>query len=424
MYGKSSVPEAVMQNAYGGTLSQRAANATRRRQGRGGGGEYWADTFKPHETVPANVRLIPVACVAQRADDAGNVYEENTPWKEFREHYHGTFRRSAICSGGPLFFDRNRRTACYGCDIFWSSPAGKGKRRPISMSDKYAFAALIMDPYHKVPQVDDRGQFQLNPTTQQPFTKWERCLGQGCPHCRSALETVQGRVQPWIMSKAHFTNLNAYSDRLGCLTCGGRATPDNRPVISTALWQCGNPACRQLIFDMSSTTATLEQIQAVVNKPYTCPVCQTTCYPEEVIQCANCTPAGQVPQRATIFDVDLQVIAPKTGDNEQTMLMILASCRIISGKSLPGPRYRSASGRWTRPSFPVVQLNSTVPICLWMWIISTWSTWPGRWPRPAAIPGHSCFLPSRTGFPTTMMISGEPLVQGMKHFIYLSMISG
>ncbi|KPJ84920.1 MAG: hypothetical protein AMS18_16425, partial [Gemmatimonas sp. SG8_17] len=321
MYGKTAVPEAVMQNAYGGTLSQRAANATRRRPSRGGGGEYWADTFKPHETVPANVRLIPVPCVAHRVDDAGNIYEENIPWKEFREHYHGTFRRSAICSGGPLFFDRNRRTACYGCDIFWSSPSGKGKRRPISMSDKYAFAALVMDPFHKVPQVDDRGQFQLNPQTQQPFTKWERCLGQGCPHCRSALENVQGRIQPWIMSKGHFTNLNAYSDRLGCLTCGGRATPDNRPVITTALWQCGNPACRQLIFDMGSTTATLEQIQGVVNKPYTCPVCQTTAYPEEVIQCANCTPAGQVPQRATIFDVDLQVIAPKTGDNEQTMLM-------------------------------------------------------------------------------------------------------
>jgi hypothetical protein len=326
IYGKAPVPEAVMQNKYGGNLSQRAANATRRRpRGSGGKGEYWTDTFKPHESVPANVRLIQVECIAHRTDEASNVYEEKTPWKEFREHYHGHYRRSGICSGGPLFFDRNRRSTCHGCDIFWESPAAKGKKRPISMSDKFAFAALVMDPFHKVPQLDERGQFRMNANTNQPYTEWERCLGVGCPSCRNAIETMQGRMQPWIMSKSHFNNLNAYSDRLGCLTCGGRATPDNKPVISTAFWQCGNPNCRQLIFDMSSTTATLEQIQGVVNKPYTCPFCQTTTYPEEVIQCANCTPAGQQPQRATIFDVDLQVIAPRTGDGEQTVLIILAS---------------------------------------------------------------------------------------------------
>jgi hypothetical protein len=271
------------------------------------------------------VRLVPIECVTRRVDSAGNLYEEKTPWKEIIEHYHGHYRLGGICSGGPFFFDRNKREPCHGCDLYWNAPKGR-KNKPISMSNKFGFGVLVMEPFHKVPQIDrNTGQFSINPNTQQPYTNWDRCLGQGCPSCQQALETVQGRMQPWIMSKTHFNNLNAYSDRLGCLTCGARSTPDNRPVISTAFWQCGNPACRQLIFDMNNTTATLEQIRNVVNYPYTCPFCGMVAYPEEVIQCANCTPAGAVPVRASIFDVDLQVIAPKTGDNDATTLTVLAS---------------------------------------------------------------------------------------------------
>ena len=323
-YGKQPVPETV--TPHGGTVAQRAANATRRRAGTGGGSRrpYWVDTCKLSEVVPINIRLVAVKYITQRVDDSGNLYEEETFWREYREHFHGGFRRGGICSGGPHFFDRNKRTPCHGCDIFWSTP--RGQKRVISLSDKYAFDVVVMENFHKVPDVDSNtGQFRMNPQTNEPYTSWERCIGQGCQHCSTALETVQGRAQPWILSKAHFNQLNAYSNRLGCTTCGGRLDQNNMPVITTAMWQCGNSECRQLIFDMNNTTIPLEQISEVVNKPYICPICKMTCYPEEVIQCVNCTPVGNTPAKASIFDVDLQVIAQRTGDGDQTSLIVLNS---------------------------------------------------------------------------------------------------
>jgi hypothetical protein len=249
------------------------------------------------------------------------MYEEETPWKEIREHYHAGFRRGGLCSGGPFFFDRNKRETCMGCDIFWEAPRDK---KPISMSDKFVFVVIVMENFHKVPAVDASGQFQMNPRTKEPYTNWERCKGAGaCMSCQTALETVFGRIQPWIMSKTHFNQLNAYANRLGCLTCGGRVDGVNQPIISTAMWQCGNPSFRQLIFHMGNTTATMEQINDIVNRPYVCSFCKTAAYPEEVIQCAQCTPAGQIPSRASIFDVDMQVIAQKTGDGDQTSLIVL-----------------------------------------------------------------------------------------------------
>jgi hypothetical protein len=217
------------------------------------------------------------------------------------------------------FLDRNRREPCIGCDIFWEGSKGN---RAISMSNKYAFNVIDMGVFHKVHQVDQKtGGFRINQKTNEPYTEWVKCKGVGCDVCQVALETKQGHIQPWPMSKTHFDSLQGTVQHIskGCTTCGGRE------VIETVMWQCGNPQCGELLFDISNTTATMDQILDVVNRPYSCRRCGVTAYPEEVIQCANCTPAGNQPRRATLYDVDLQVKAQPTGEGKQTLLIVLAT---------------------------------------------------------------------------------------------------
>lgn len=310
--------------AYGGTARQQAANAGRRRKRGSSGGTrpYWIDTFRPSLTAADSVRLIPGEYKVTRVDENNAAYEEMIDWYEYREHFHGGLMKGGICSGGPYFFDRKLREDCHGCEIFWNTPkAAKGQRKIISMTDKFAFRVIDFGTFHNVPQTDDKGQYKLNPETQQPYMNWAKCTGLGCTGCQVAQENKVGHIQPWPMSKTHFQSLNGYSDSIGacCTTCCGRG------VISACMWQCGNHDCGDLIFDMSQTTATQDQIDDIVNAPYTCATCQVTGYPEEVIECSNCTPQGAEPNRASIFDVDMQIKAQKTGDGDTTALLVLAT---------------------------------------------------------------------------------------------------
>lgn len=309
-------------------MAQKAANATRKRQGggsRGGGRPYWSDAFKPSQIRPDIIRVVPLQVMTQRAEDDVLV-EEVTPWVEYIEHYHGGLSRSAICSGGPFRNNKKLREPCYGCDIYWSDYTTrkaegtlKTKHGKISFSPKFAFAVIDMGTFHKVPQTDEQGHVKNNQSG-EAYTNWEKCVGQGCQGCKVAIETKRGHAQPWPMAKAHFNQLNGTAEYIGgcCTTCGGR------DVISTVMWQCGNQQCGELIIDIASSSMTLEQIQELVYKPYTCRECQTTNYPEEVIQCTNCTQTGRDPIRATIFDVNLQVKLQKTGDNDSTALQVLS----------------------------------------------------------------------------------------------------
>lgn len=318
----SSIP------TYGGSMLQKAANATRRRQSagnRGGGRPYWSDNFKPSERRPDIIRIIPLECKTQRAED-DQLVEEVTPWVEYVEHYHGGLSRSTICSGGPFRNNKKLRDPCYGCDIYWDdyqtrkdSGSLKTNKGKISYAPKYAFAVIDMGTFHKVAQTDAHGNVKMSPKG-EPYTEWEKCVGQGCQGCRTAIETKKGHAQPWAMAKAHFNQLNGTAEYIGgcCVTCGGRE------VVSTVMWQCSNPQCGDLIVDMSTSTLTLDQIQELVYKPYTCRECQTTNYPEEVIQCVNCTPTGREPRRASIFDVNMQVKLQKTGNNDTTTLQVLS----------------------------------------------------------------------------------------------------
>jgi hypothetical protein len=320
-FGKDSGHLAGMP-VYGGSYTQRAANAGRKKnRNYGNRRPYWSDGFKPHETLVSSVRLIPGDYEITRVDDRDQLITEKTAWYEFVDHYSGTHRRGGICSGGPFFFNKSKRTTCYGCDKR-EAEGGRGKnvKKSMSRSDKFVFVVIDMGLFHQVPQVErDTGRVRMNPKNNEPYLEWVKCGQRGCQNCHVALQSRYGYIQPWTMPKQHFNALNSYAPGIGtcCVSCGGRGT------IQSIAWLCGNPQCRQAIFDMKTTTATDEQIAQVVNEPYGCRFCQQTCYPEEVIYCTNCSPYQRQPVRATIFDVDLQIKAPKTGENDNTNLQVV-----------------------------------------------------------------------------------------------------
>lgn len=307
---------------YGGNARQQAAAASRQKKHSVSGGSrrpYWSGAFKPSTSVVSRVRLLKGEYEHLRDNGNGGLYKEILPWQEYREHYQATSHRGALCSGGVFFMDRNRREPCLGCEEFWDGRAKN--KRTMSMSNKFAFNVVIEQLFHKMPQLDAKtNQYRMNPKTNAPYTEWERCRGLGCIGCQTQAETRQGSVQPWVLSKEHFNQLDAYSEYIGngCTTCGGRST------VSTVMWVCGNPACGELIFDMQNPALAAEQIKEITLGIYDCQTCHTSAYPEEVIQCAVCTPSGGVPVRATIYDVDMDVKLQLTGDGDKTSLIVLA----------------------------------------------------------------------------------------------------
>ena len=308
---------------YGGNARQQAASASRQKKhstSEGSRKPYWTGAFKPSTSVVSRVRLLKGEYEHIRDDGNGGVYKEVLPWQEYREHYQASVRKGALCSGGTFFMDRGRREPCLGCDEFWEGRSKK--KKTMSMSNKFAFNAVIQHQFHKMPQLDQAtGQYRMNPKTQTPYTEQERCRGIGCIGCQTQAETRQGSAQPWIFSKEHFNQLDAYSEYIGfgCTTCGGRST------VSTVMWICGNPQCGELIFDMQQgSTLAPEQIKEITLGIYTCQRCQVPAYPEEVIQCSTCTPIGATPVRATIYDVDMDVKLQLTGDGDKTSLIVLA----------------------------------------------------------------------------------------------------
>lgn len=312
---------------FGGSMMQVAADAARKRKRGGSSRPYWADAFKPNEMVADTIRLVPGDYTTLRVGDNDQLYEVHTEWWEYIEHYHGVLQRSGICSAGPHAYGKpSLRQPCHGCDIDRAAyeerkAAGKKGRGPISKSRKYAVNVIDMGVFHKVPQLDDKGYYKMNEKTGQPYLRWSKCKGVGCQECQISQENKRGRIQPWHMSRAHFLSLLGYARSIGtcCTTCLGRG------VISTVSWHCGNPQCGAVVFDMATTTANLEQIMEIVNKPYHCMHCGTTMFPVERIRCVNCEARGTQPRRATIFDVDMQVRAVRTGDGEQTNLMVEAT---------------------------------------------------------------------------------------------------
>lgn len=324
---------------YGGTVSQQMGNATRRpskpRRSGGGGAPYWANQFRPSESIPDTIRLIPGSYAVMRVDeDTGEIYTETLPWYEYVEHYYNAVKMGGICSAGPFRMLRSKRDACYGCDMFWedfSERKRTGARTPnrISMREMYVFNVIDMGVFYKTEQLDKSGNPKVNGKTGEPFWEWKKLLNPNDPHAIGK-ETRKGKLMTWAMGQAHFNSLKGYADHISqhCATCGARGDDPMNPPIVTHAWQCSNEDCGVPVIRLSDTQLGPQQIGEVVSTPHNCRACGQTNFLEEVKVCGpGCGAPGQgyEPVRATIFDVDMQVKRQKSSDGNQTQLIVLAT---------------------------------------------------------------------------------------------------
>lgn len=309
--------------AYGGSFSQRAKTQARRPPnkggGGGGGGVYWRDTYKPPEHTQDIIRLVAGNYDIQLSHDGETIVTEAQPYVPYREHHNGD--RGVICSGGPLFASKKGALPCPGCVIFWedvairkakkaSGDTTKGPNR-VGCRDLYAFNVWDYGLYYKVPQVDKAtGQFRMNQKG-EPFYDWEK--GHPNDPSKQGLEYKYGHLLAFPMGETYKTTILTWDTKVGhsCRSCSSLDS------IVTVMKLCGNPQCRQPIYDPNNCTLTPEQRQQIDDYPYACQHCQQTNYVNEIIQCTRC----QNPVRATIFDVDIQVQRMGT-KGQQTFLQI------------------------------------------------------------------------------------------------------
>lgn len=329
-----------------GTLSQRAA-LSHKREGAGKehtagkGRHYWSDNFRPNE-IADTIRCIYGEYAVQELDDSnGELMESTLPYYPIIEHYHGGLKKGALCSAGPFHMNRNKRSPCHGCDIFWhdfaerqadSQRLGRKVDAPkrVSKSNKYVLTILDPGEFFETEQLDYRtGQVKLN-REGKPWMEWRKLRYANDP-AAAGRKIKRGVVMPWAMSKTDFDMLTAYSDSNIGMCCAGCGTWGHamQPMLQTLRYSC--QSCNNTLIDMQTSTMAPNQIAELVKLPMPCPHCQTRNFAVEVISCPTCVQRGTTPRRASLWDVDIQVkIVKKTDDpNKHTLL--------ISGYTAPMP---------------------------------------------------------------------------------------
>jgi len=309
---------------YGASMTQQMGNATRKQPSSRNGAPFWANTFKPSTGTPDEIRVIPGSYTIQRVNE-GVVYEEQLPWFECTEHYHGGLSRSVLCSAGVHRMDRNKREPCCGCEMYWEDymirkerekETGNKVTKPnrVSMRSLYVFNVLDLGYFFKAPQRDENGHLKLNPQDGKPYMVWTKYVGQhqAAEANAQGAEGHWGHVMSWPLGRDHFNMLSSYSDLISknCLSCGGHST------IVTRHWSCNN--CHAVLLDPWTANMPPEKVQEFTQQPVRCGTCGTTAYPHEEHHCSNC----QYPRPATIFDVNLHVKRQKDPSTQRVQLII------------------------------------------------------------------------------------------------------
>ena len=293
----------------------------------GGKRPYWAGNFELSENpaAPDTIRILRGAYNQSTVDEDGNLQQVTLPYVYTREHYHGPLSKGALCSAGPYYMDRNKREPCHGCDIFWEDYevreqkklAGDNSKGPdrIGMSDKFAFSVWDYGIYFQMPQVGRDGQYRMNPKTNQPYTTWVKAANPQDPQF-AGYPWKQGSLLPWSVYSTWKDLLVSFDHTVGmcCMSCCGRNTMVSRG------WYCGNPQCRQFVFDQNNTTISQEQQQQLTKNKQRCNHCGQITFLHEDAACTQC--GGT--QRASIFDVDLTAYRLRTGRGNQSTLVIAA----------------------------------------------------------------------------------------------------
>lgn len=291
--------------------------------GRGGGGmPTFVDRFKPLTTDEDLIRLVAGNFPIVTAVDKDHTAVRELPFVTFTEHFDGQTKQSITCSAGPFGQFKDKRDPCRGCDGYWefrkedNKPGARVSKRPM-----FAFSIIHYAQYAHIAQLDRRTKQPRIDQNGKPFMEWHRVLKHERAEFAAGYELRQAHRLHWPMGSEHYGVLWEYDAEIGksCVTCGGRDT------IESVAWDCGNRDCGEEIIDCETTTLPQEKILELTTSDATaCPCCRSRGFLKERVQCRNCTPIGQAPKRATLFDVDMRVRRkPATDGTSATTLLVV-----------------------------------------------------------------------------------------------------
>jgi hypothetical protein len=315
MFGKppiSGIP------TYG---AQQFISAGRRAPNTGGGGGrefHWKDTYHPPVAPSPSAigRFIPGTYHQQWLDEQdGSLQEGDLPFYILRQHHNG--RASCICSGGVYWRSKEKRLPCPSCDIYWEDYSIRSLKKAngdnsagpkrISVCDYFAFNWWDYGLHYYSPRYNNKtGQPVINRRTNQPYMEWVR--GEPNDPRYNGCQFKWGHLWPWYMSGTDKEELDAYTKEVsgGCANCGGRGS------ITTLSRHCNK--CGAVFYD-ANTTLTAEQRAVIDYTKCKCPSCGNVDFTVEKMQCSGCTS----PKRASLFDVDLEIIRSQGQKNNQRL---------------------------------------------------------------------------------------------------------
>jgi hypothetical protein len=300
-YGKSKQTLAAIPSYR---EQQRAIQRPPRGEGKGGA-PPWKSIIRLTDSsaAPADViRLFRAAYPVQVAKGE-EVVTETLSFYPYTEH--GTRRgghfRSAICSAGPFAHLKNRRDPCLGCDQHWADRESMGRQ------NKFAYTALHLHPYAKVPDVDESGRERINPNNNEPYYTWKRTDSQLLRGEHRGLETRDYYLGAMVFGYREHQLLQEANQQIStaCDACKG-----GEGSISTLVWVCGG--CGVTLIDPENTTMSQDEVFDMSMKEVKCAECEHVGFLQEEIECKHCSK----PRRSDIFDVHLkmkQLKDPATG---------------------------------------------------------------------------------------------------------------
>ena len=316
-YGKD--PRGIDENSS--FRQQNARVQASRPRGGGGSRPRFVNEFKPSLDYPDTIRIIRGSYEVEIPDERGQLSKIRLAYFPFIEHFHGTLKKGAVCSAGPLHAFKNMRQPCLGCDKFWEQREMGNKKGAMGKREMYALTVMHFAPYAKVEQIDRHTGQVRRSQTGEPYMEWVQVL----PHERmkyQGREMREWNLMHWALGYGHMTSLTDYAKTTigqSCRNCGGMNC-----IVPIAL-TCQN--CGNALLEYESTTLTPKQIDQMIDNPVRCPHCGNEGFLNEVLNCSNCGQGA----RADIYDVNIQVkkVQPSDGSNNNML-----NCQ---GHSAPGP---------------------------------------------------------------------------------------
>lgn len=299
----------------------------------GGGGAYYANKYQPPLQGTDLIRIVPADCAEMLVDydaqdffrdDKGQPVSVPSAFLKYTYYYHGTKKRSAIGSEGPLGAFKGKGDPCIAADWYWwewRQRQANGSKKPNAMSrgDRWAFSVIVLHPFFKVPSTDKDGNLRVNPATKEPYYEWvkgHRDERRNKEFEAEGYERKFGHRQHWSVGYGHYNTILDQVDECqrSCRSCG---TQDS---IRELAWVCGE--CGEAVIDMEETSLDEEGIAKLTMNECKCPHCGHVGYLEDVIECTACDHA----ERAQLYDYDFEVkrIANSDGGNQTTLNFVRA----------------------------------------------------------------------------------------------------